>query len=466
MLDPKTPIALLPQDREIMEILDLSEAEYRSFCLECRRRSTLRPGEPVAFSFVTFAVTLLVGIALSAISALLAPKQQEPEEAKVDESKVDGQDIVRKDRFAAKYGFDSVQNVVTLGSVIPIVYAKRETKSGRRYGGIRVNTNLIWSQILSLGGGQFFRGIFMIGEAANVSGVDPGPIIDYDQIAIGNNTLASYFLREDQQAGRATIYNAYRSTGSNRITSQDYKLGVVAQEDIGNKSRSALGQDRRGPDVYCVENATDDPDESFCQCVIPSNQTQFGLYGFMGNRMAFKLGERFEPLTQWQARDDGEYERQDSNQKVAQNFKDRARFLIRAGFNVANADDAGERDMEVGDTFTYTIYQSSDMGVTFESDGSSSGNEQESVVNAKDVASTIGSIQRGYDERITIGDLYRAGSALAICTDRSNQPFRSEAETGVNNSGNTVTHTFEVLRRGRIEFFTDDQLTTGPGIDR
>ena len=85
MLDPKTPIALLPQDREIMDLLGLTEAEYRAFCLECRRRTKFQPGEPVAFEPVTFAITLLVGIALSAISALLAPKQQEPEEAKLEE---------------------------------------------------------------------------------------------------------------------------------------------------------------------------------------------------------------------------------------------------------------------------------------------------------------------------------------------------------------------------------------------
>ena len=51
-----------------------------------------------------------------------------------------------------------------MGNVIPIVYRRHE-KDGSTYGGIRVNTNLLWSQVLSVGGGQFFRGIFLVAEA-------------------------------------------------------------------------------------------------------------------------------------------------------------------------------------------------------------------------------------------------------------------------------------------------------------
>ena len=458
MLDPKTPIALLPQDREIMDILGLTEAEYRAFCLECQRRSTFRPGEPLAFEPVTFAVTLLVGIALSAISALLAPKQQEPEEANYEESTVDGQDIVRKDRFAPKSGFDSVQNVVNLGSVIPIVYAKRETISGNQYGGIRINTNLLWSQLMSIGGGQFFRGIFMVGEATNVDGVAEGPIIDFDQTALGNNTLASYYLSENQTAGRATLYY---SPDSGRITNGNYELGVIAQNDIGNKSRDSLPEAERGPDVYSIESASEQPDRSFCQAVIPSNQTQFGLYGLCGNRFGYKLGERFEAVTQWQNRSDGEYERQDSNQKVAQNKKDRAMFSTRAGFMAEGDQTDGELiRLERGDTIRYRIYRSSDKDQIFESDNSSSGGEEKSEVKTEDVASTISSLQRGYDERINVGDIYKAGSALVICSERSEQPFQSEADG--DGDGTQVTHTFECLDEGDVHVWDSDTLQRGP----
>ena len=461
MLDPKTPIALLPQDREIMDILGLSEAEYRAFCMECRRRSKFRPGEPLAFEPVTFAITLLVGIALSAISALLAPKQQEPEEAKLEESTVDGQDIVRKDRFAPKSGFDSVQNVVNLGSVIPIVYAKRETLSGNRYGGIRVNTNLLWSQLQSIGGGQFFRGLFMVGEATNVEGVADGPIIDFAQTALGNNTLGSYYLEANQEAGRATMYY---SPGNGRIEGGEpgsyYELGVIPDNDPGNKARPELPESERGADVYCIESDSELPTEAFCQTIIPSNQSQFGVYGFVGNRFGFKLGERFEAVTQWQSRQDGEYERQDSNQKVAQNKKDRAMFSTRAGFFVDDDDDDELRPLAKGDTIEYRIYRSSDQDQIFESNNSSSGGEEESEIKSEDVASTISSLQRGYDERINVGDLYKAGSALLICTERSDQPFVSEADG--DGDGRTVTHTFECIEPGDVNVWRETNLERGP----
>ena len=460
MLDPKAPIALLPQDREIMAILDMSEAEYRAFCLECRRRTKFVPGEPVAFEPVTFAITLLVGIALSAISALLAPKQQEPEEAKLEESTVDGQDIVRKDRFAPKSGFDSVQNVVTLGSVIPIVYAKRETISGKQYGGIRINTNMLWSQLQSIGGGQFFRGIFMVGEATNVTGVPDGPVIDFAQTALGNNTLGSYYLKTGQDAGRATIYY---SPGNGRIQGGDpgayYKLGVVPDEDPGNKENNSPA----GPDVFSIESASETPDKSFCQAVIPSNQSTFGLSGFIGNRFGFKLGEKFEPVTQWQARKDGEYERQDSNQKVAQNRKDRAMYSTKAGFIAEGGESDGSiRTIAIGETIKYKIFQESDFQLIFEADGSSSGGEEKSEVKNEDVASTVSSLQRGYDERINVGDLYRAGSATLICTKRSATPFASDADIMSVGSGNTVEHEFEAIDGGQIHVWDETTLKLGP----
>ena len=117
---------------------------------------------------------------------LLAPKPKDQENKTPEEETIEGQNVVRRDRFAPKSGFDSFQNVVDMGSVIPIVYCKRHEKGGITYGGIRVNTNLLWSQVLSVGGGQFFRGIFLVGEA---------PIkLERRQIALGNNTLASYEL--------------------------------------------------------------------------------------------------------------------------------------------------------------------------------------------------------------------------------------------------------------------------------
>ena len=93
-------------------------------------------------------------------------------------------------------------------------------------------------------------------------------------------------------------------------------------------------------------------------------------------------------------------------------------FSTRAGFFVDDDDDDELRSLAKGDTIEYRIYRSSDQDQIFESNNSRSGGEEESEIKNEDVASTISSLQRGYDERINVGDLYKAGSALLICTER------------------------------------------------
>ena len=461
MLDPKARRVLLPQDREIIAITGMTEDEYIQFLDYCAEKSRFEPGQIVALEpFTIILINLAIGLLLTGASMLLAPKPQEPKTTELDESTVDGQDIVRGGRFAPKAGFDNVQNVVEIGSVVPIVYAKRENIDGNQYGGIRINTNLLWSQLQSIGGGQFFRGLFMVGEATNDENVADGPVIDFEQTAFGNNTLGAYYLDENQTAGRATIYY---SPGNGRIEGGTltepgnfYQIGILPPNDPGNKEENTPA----GADVYCIESNTETPTKDFCQAIIPSNQSEFGLYSFIGNRFGFKLGERFEPVTQWQNRSDGEYERQDSNQKVAQNKKDRAMFSTRAGFFISNSATEGETTLSKGDTIQYRIYRSSDKDQIFESNNSSSGGEEASEVSSDDVASTISSLQRGYDESINVGDLYKAGSALLICTARSTSPFESEADG--NGAGTTVTHTFQCIEGGTVNQWRENNLERGP----
>ena len=101
MLNPKAQLVLLPQDREIMAATGMTEAQYREFTLYVLEYSKPKPCQPTALApFALFAINLAIGLVLTAVSALLAPKQQEPEQAEYEEKTTDGQNIVRKDRFA------------------------------------------------------------------------------------------------------------------------------------------------------------------------------------------------------------------------------------------------------------------------------------------------------------------------------------------------------------------------------
>ena len=147
----------------------------------------------------------------------------------------------------------------------------------------------------------------------------------------------------------------------------------------------------------------------------PSNQTQFGLYDHIGNNFGYKIGEDFLAVTQWQNRSDGEYERQNSNQKIAEGSKKSVTFTTRAGV-LGSSNQLYSASL--GEEIEYVILRTDEYDREFTDSSSSSGGEQPSVVNNHDVATTIASIQRTFDERISIGDVYKLGSAVVICIDR------------------------------------------------
>ena len=435
MLSPNNRVVLLPQDREIMEVTGMSEEEYRWFVRECYKHSQVRPGEPVAI--LNFVIPLVIGLVLQAAAMLLTPKQKDQETQTPEEETIEGQNVVRRDRFAPKSGFDSFQNVVDMGSVVPIIYCKREGN----YGGLRVNTNLLWSQVLSVGGGQFFKGLFLVGE----SGIE----IDYEQLALGNNTLASYELIEDAEAGRVTLY--YGNEGG-RLSQLEYKRGVIPSNDPGAIAGSAA-------DIYSVVGTTD-----FCQALQPSNQVEFGVYGHIGNNFGYKEGEPFVAVTQWQQRTDGDRERQLSNEKYAKAIKGAVRFTTRSGFtNLNGAAVNGLQRVDVNDELTYRIDASTEYDRNFVYDETQEGT---AILNNHDVATTIASIQRTFDERINIGSLYKAGSATVVCIDR-NEPFISEVEFDDGAGANSVVATFQVVEggAGSVDFFDISDLQYDAGND-
>ena len=425
-ISPQRRYVLLPQDREIMALTGMDEKEYRAFCKACQDYSQIRPGSPVALGFwATVAIQLAIGALFTGISYLLAPKPEQETATGVDESTIEGQDIIRRDKFTPKSGFDSIQNVVDMGSIIPIIYAKRENG----YGGLRVNTNLLWSQLLSVGGGQFFKGLFLVSEGAE------GLKLDLEQTALGNNTLSAYQLGQSD-AGRISIY--YKAEGG-RIDQQDYEVGVRPENDPG-----AIAGNLN--DIYAVLGRDD-----FCQAVLPSNQREFGCYASIGNNLGYKIGEAWNPLTQWQQRNDQTFERQASNEKVARREKESYTFTTRAGF----VGTEGLTSVRKGETLTYKIFRTSE-DAEFTEDGSSSGGEQPSELKADDVANTIASRQRTFDERINIGDLYKVGSAIAICTKRTPEPFISDLD--FDGDGVDVTAEFEVVEPGEVHLWSEARL--------
>ena len=96
---------------------------------------------------------------------------------------------------------------------------------------MRVNTNLLWSQVLSLNGDQLLRGIYLVGEGDS----RPDSMeLDPKQFALGNNLLGSYDLVKDNQS-RVSIY--YSNDGG--LTNADHLGGMPPNDDQGNLQHSA-----------------------------------------------------------------------------------------------------------------------------------------------------------------------------------------------------------------------------------
>ena len=69
-------------------------------------------------------------------------------------------------RFANTIGFDGVPQLAQLGSRIPLVFGdyREETAETEASGGIVVEPLLVWSQVLSKGTYQNFKGQYVICE--------------------------------------------------------------------------------------------------------------------------------------------------------------------------------------------------------------------------------------------------------------------------------------------------------------
>jgi len=225
---------LLPSDRYLARLLGISDEGYAWFKAEARKRAERAP-RPAVYALTGFEILAIISAAASLISVGLViiasffkPKPSKPAELRVNQE--GGRAVTNNQRFAPRFGFNSTQEIATLGSVIPIIYALRENINGIVYGGVRANTLLLWSQIYSLGGSQMLRAIFLMGNG-------PMESIDEKNFASGDNTLTSYDFGNNlanQVGARMSVYARYANNLNRRIVPDDYIYGRSASEDIGN----------------------------------------------------------------------------------------------------------------------------------------------------------------------------------------------------------------------------------------
>lgn len=463
----------LPGDAYLAELLGWSEDQLLHYQIE-RQQAAAREFErnpPVATCAsgalgVISLVTTILSVGYTVLSSLLAPKPRRP--GQVISSQQQGENISDGARYSPRPGFDSIQEVARLGSVIPITFARREylpALNGRPegwYGGCRVDLGVVWSKLSSLGGSQLFSGCYVMGE---------GPMAEIDPagFALGNNPVRSYDLGTagaNEAAARITLY---ARLGGGRIRSTDRIAGRLAANDIGNMENAG------GGDVFQVRSTGGVIRPDACATARPSNNTACGLYNTIGNSLGYRINPQLRPTRQFAAYptgDDGDQRINPIDDPVAMGATWKAKYVwsgrsgvIATSTGVTN----GIAALSVGATFDFLLSDSSDALTTLKFNSTNTDGGADHTETCSDVGAAISARQRSADDALVVGELFKCGSCLAVLEQRtpSDAAFSSDADNQPFGNGVSITARFRVVRAGVVFVTPLDEIdpdTTGDQI--
>jgi hypothetical protein len=153
---------LLPYEYDLIDALGISKEDYLDFVAQQHVYKDSKEGTAldIRADLATVSIVLtVVGILFQVASVLLMPKVKEQK----------GVDQTRDQVLAPRIGFNGAQELAVYGDAVPLVYTNTAQNS---QGGVRLNSLLLWSAILSLGNAQFMRLMMTLG-AAKIARIDP-----------------------------------------------------------------------------------------------------------------------------------------------------------------------------------------------------------------------------------------------------------------------------------------------------
>jgi hypothetical protein len=441
----------LPSDEYLAEMLGLTPAQMEWFQQEIDSKVKIDPGVPQAGLETLAIVSAGLSIGFNIAASFFKPKQGGGKNGGIKTQSPDPVNITRNQKFAPRRGFDSVQQPAILGTTTPVIYANQlymlaqasPPRPEGRYGGVRVNMQLLWSQMLSSSGSQILKAIFMLGEG-RICCIDP------KSFAVGDNTLGTYDLdtAAAQAAGRLTLY--YAGNGG-RLRSTDYLAGRSPSTDIGNAENTG------GADVFSIRSEGNAWRQDSCFTAKPSTQTTFGVYNIIPNNLGLRINPRIRPtINLWtknrESKKKYEVRVNDDAVALADMWKSRYWWSGRSGIISTST---GSSVLNVGDTFVYMLSKTSAATTQIKFEASNTNNPPEAepgIAKCTDIANTIASRQMSAADALSIGELYKVGSCLAVVTEisPSDKVFSSEVDNYPVRGGQSVYYTFTVVRSGII----------------
>ncbi len=420
---------LLPTEADLCNILGITEEEYWQFVEQVAAKSKERPkgyehipeivNMPqaifvggVASGGLTLFGQIVVGIALSVIAYLLTPK---PDTRQGSNRRT--ADIGGTRRFAPQFGFNSVQDLANLGDIIPLVFANYETIGGKHYGGVRVNSQLLWSQIISLGRYQQLKilAMFSLGELAD----NP----DFKGYAIGDLLLHNY--------------------NDKKIKLINNNIPFIRKGSVSNKEK------------FKINNQ-----EWFSGTRNPTTQAVFGLSNPVPNATYFRLPYELLRISP----DLNDDTVPPARQTLAKRRKNLGKWPARAGFikieNIGGASSSqiklGNQDIPKDAKIYYQIIGAGSVGDNraYQKDWRDKvGNDPGYMKHGVEDVNAISQTKREKaDNDISYGEQYMLGTALVRCEVADANPW----ENGVNDR----SYKFVVLEAGRIQCTPNEHLGT------
>ena len=262
---------LLPHEVAVCQSLGISKEEYFEFfdllTQERQKRSAEYDHIPdVRNDPVTIAVNLVIGIALTAVSALLAPKPKSPEQK--EQNNFQGTDVKGRTKFSPLRQFDSVQDLATLSSIVPLVY----TRWTPDHGGVRVESQLLWSQMRNRKTYQTLKAIMMFSGGR----IEQRP--DFDSYAFGSQKIGGYSRNKIEMVFKT----GGRDQGPAILNSADqYREGTYIDK--------LAGQSEDTQNMFDSYYINDQQFKSiFCSVHTPTTSAQFGQYQPMANGTSYR----------------------------------------------------------------------------------------------------------------------------------------------------------------------------------
>ncbi len=119
MSDPR----ILPADRYLASLLGISDEDYALFKAEVEKRAAEGPQPSVVAGAETLAIISLVLTVLSVgftiAASFFKPQPDDTRPAQLKSRNRGGRARTENERFAPRYGFDSAQDITTLGASSP-----------------------------------------------------------------------------------------------------------------------------------------------------------------------------------------------------------------------------------------------------------------------------------------------------------------------------------------------------------